>query len=158
PPDHWALRDLVAVVATEEKAVGSAKGHLLAGTSPFLSTRLAQVARQLPFVRRAILERDLAALGPVIETDALAMHFVMMSSTPPLFYWAPATITLIKATQHWRTAGLPVYFTIDAGPNVHLICEAPAAPAVERELRALPEVLDVIVAAPGPGVILQQTA
>lgn len=155
PLGHWALRDLVAVVATEEKAVGSAEGHTLAATSPFLSTRLSEVARQLPLARRAILERDLATLGPIIEADALAMHFVMMSSRPPLFYWAPATITLIKATQRWRAAGLPVYFTIDAGPNVHLICEAIDAPAVERELRTVPDVLDVIVAAPGPGVMVQ---
>lgn len=155
PPEHWPLRDIVAVVATEEKAVGSAEGHTLAATSPFLNARLAEVAHQLPLARRAILERDLATLGPIIEADALAMHFVMMSSTPPLFYWAPATITLIKATQRWRAAGMPVYFTIDAGPNVHLICEAADADTVERELRDLPDVLDVIVAAPGPGVMVR---
>lgn len=154
PAEHWALRDLVAVVATEEKAVGSAEGHRLASTSPFLSARLGEVSRQLPQVRRAILERNLAVLGPIIEADALAMHFVMMSSTPALFYWTPATMRLIHATRQWRAAGLQVYFTIDAGPNVHLICEAADATELERELRALPEVLDVIVAAPGPGVLV----
>lgn len=156
PPEHWDLRDVVAVVTTEEKAVASARGHTFASTSPFLEARLAQVTQQLPVVRRAVLERDLATLGPIVEADALAMHFVMMSSAPPLFYWTPATLALIHATRRWRAAGLPVYFTIDAGPNVHLICEASHAEALAGEVRAVPGVVDVISAAAGPGVILSR--
>ncbi|MBA3531203.1 MAG: diphosphomevalonate decarboxylase, partial [Ardenticatenales bacterium] len=74
---HWALRDVVAVVTPERKKVSSAEGHGLAASSPFLQTRVEQVNRLLPQVRRAILERDLRTLGPAIEADALAMHFVM---------------------------------------------------------------------------------
>lgn len=122
-PEHWALRDVVAIVAPERKKVSSADGHLVAATSAFLHARLEQVRRQVPQVRQAILARDLLELGPLIEADALAMHFVMMSSTPPLFYWSPATLHLIQKCHAWREQGLQVYFTIDAGPNVHLLCE-----------------------------------
>ncbi len=158
PPEHWDVRDVVAVVAEEEKKVSSAEGHLLAHTSPFLRARLAQVQRLLPRVREAILRRDLSALGPCIEADALAMHFVMMSSRPPLFYWAPETVALLKAVQVWREAGVAVYFTIDAGPNVHLICEAEDVERVVARVRRLEYVRRVIVAGPGPGVALQETA
>lgn len=151
PAEHWALRDVIAIVEEEAKEVSSAEGHRLAQTSDFLQARLTQVERNLPTVRRALLERDLHTLGPLIEADALAMHFVMMSSSPPLFYWAPATIALIKAVHRWRDEGLPVYFTIDAGPNVHLICEADDADTVEREARTVAGVRDVIVAGPGGG-------
>lgn len=148
---HWDLRDVIVIVEEEEKPVSSSQGHGLAQTSDFLQTRLEQVEDNLPAVRDAILDRDLASLGPIIEADALAMHFVMMSSTPPLFYWAPATIAILKAVQRWRQEGLEAYFTIDAGPNVHLICEAPNADTVVREARKIAGVRDIIVAGPGEG-------
>lgn len=156
PSDHWGLRDVIVIVEEEEKAVSSAQGHRLAQTSDFLQARLAQVERNLPTVREAIRSRDLTMLGPLIEADALAMHFVMMSSTPPLFYWAPATLAVIKAVQAWRGQGVQVYFTIDAGPNVHLLCEADDVQAVIRKVRALPDVRDVIVAGPGSGATIIQ--
>ncbi|HEX8680788.1 MAG TPA: diphosphomevalonate decarboxylase [Ardenticatenaceae bacterium] len=147
---HWPdLRDVVAIVTQERKKVSSAEGHGLAQSSPFLQARLEQVARQLPTVRTSILECDLATLGPIIEADALAMHFVMMSGTPPLFYWSPATIALIKACQEWREQGLQVYFTIDAGPNVHLLCEAHQEAALLDELQRIEGVERVLVSGPG---------
>ena len=50
------------------------------------------------------------------------MHAVMMTSDPPLFYWHPDTLKLIKSIQRMREDGLECYFTIDAGPNVHCLC------------------------------------
>jgi diphosphomevalonate decarboxylase len=73
----------------------------------------------------------------------------MMSSHPPLYYWNAATMGLIEATRRWRAEGLPAYFTIDAGPNVHLICEPPHAEAIEREARKIPGVQDVLTSSPG---------
>ena len=77
------------------------------------------------------------------------MHAVMMSSQPPLYYWNTVTMDVIQATQRWRAAGLPVYFTIDAGPNVHLICEAAQAQAVEDTARQIPGVKQILVSGPG---------
>ncbi len=151
PPEHWDLWDLVAVVSREEKTVSSAEGHLVAHTSPLLEGRLRHVDGWLDQVRAAIASRDLEALGPVIELDALAMHSVMMTSTPSLLYWQPATLTVLHAVRHWREEGLPVYFTIDAGPNVHVICPAQAVDQVQARLRTLPGVVQVIASGPGPG-------
>lgn len=151
PRTHWDLRDVIVIVEEEEKPVSSSQGHRLAQTSAFLQTRLEQVEETLPLVRTAILDRDLASLGPIIEADALAMHFVMMSSTPPLFYWAPATIAVLKAMQRWRADGLEAYFTIDAGPNVHVICEAADADTVVRQAQEIAGVQGIIVAGPGEG-------
>ena len=148
---HWALRDVVAIVAKERKKVSSAQGHLLATTSPFLSCRLEEVRQQLPQVRQAILERDLQTLGPIIEADALAMHFVMMSSTPRLFYWSPATLHLIKKCLEWREEGLEAYFTIDAGPNVHFICEEDEEAQLCEQLRQVDGVERIMSSKPGDG-------
>jgi diphosphomevalonate decarboxylase len=149
PVDHWELRDIVVVVSQEHKRVGSTGGHKLAQTSSLQAARVAGATNRFEACREALLARDLDRMGPIIEEDAVIMHGVMMSSHPPLFYWSPETMALIQATQRWRSQGLKVYFTIDAGPNVHLICEAAQAATVEAEARKIPGVSNVLSSGPG---------
>lgn len=154
PPSHWALYDVVAVVSQKHKAVGSHAGHVLAPTSPLYGARLAAVPDLLAAVRAAISDRDLAALGDAAERDALIMHGVMMTSRPSLLYWLPPTMAVMHAVRGWREAGLAAYFTLDAGPNVHCLCEARDAGSISERLRNLAGVLDVLVSGPGEGVRL----
>lgn len=149
PPEHWALADCVAVVETGHKPVGSTEGHGLAGSSPLQAARVADAPRRLDICRRAILGRDFAALAEIIELDSNMMHAVMMTSQPPLFYWQPASLRIMNEVRAWRQAGLPAAYTLDAGPNVHVICEAAAAGVVSARLRDLPGVQQVFQAAPG---------
>lgn len=149
PPDYWALRDVVAVVSKSHKAVGSTGGHALASTSPLQAARVASAPERLRVCREALLARAFALLAEVVEADSNLMHAVMMTSTPPLYYWAPATLAIMKAVRAWRAEGLPVCFTIDAGPNVHCLCLAEAAPEVERRLREILDVKEILTAAPG---------
>ena len=149
---HWALQDIIAIVSAGAKRVSSSSGHRLAATSPFNVARTQRVGGWLATVRRAIAERDLSLLGPVLEADALAMHGVMMTSAPSLLYWQPGTLEVLHAVRAWREQdGVPVYFTIDAGPNVHLICEAETAAEVERRLRGLAAVRRVLASGLGTG-------
>ena len=158
PPDHWALLDIVAVVSAAAKPVSSESGHLIAFTSPFNAARIDALNTPLSEVRSAIATCDIDRLGQVIERDALAMHGVMMTSVPSLIYWQPGTIEVILATRRWREEErIPVYFTIDAGPNVHLICEAEYRNAVTERLRSLKTVVQVIVSKPGPEPQLMDT-
>lgn len=151
PAEHWLLYDVVAVVSGAEKAVSSEEGHRLATSSPLNRGRVASLPQALAAVRTAIAARDLSRLGPVIELDALAMHAVMMTSTPGLFYWQPGTLEIIQAVRQWRAQdGLQAYFTIDAGPNLHVICEAESVAAVKDRLGTLSSVQQVIVSRPGP--------
>ncbi|NPA91132.1 MAG: diphosphomevalonate decarboxylase [Chloroflexi bacterium] len=154
PPSHWTLVDAVAVVSTAHKAMGSTGGHALASTSPFQPARLAHVHTALAKARSAILARDFHALGEVMELDALAMHAVMMTSRPSLLYWQPGTLAVMHAVRSWREAGIPVYFTIDAGPNVHVITLPEHESWVVAQLQAIPDVREVLVNYPGPGVRL----
>jgi diphosphomevalonate decarboxylase len=154
PPEHWDLCDLVALVSQQHKMVGSHDGHRLAPSSPFYRARLAAVPGWLATVRSGIQQRDLAAMGPAVEADALAMHAVMMTSNPSLLYWQPATMAVLQGVRAWQEEGLDVYFSIDAGPNVHCFCEAADAAEVEKRFRVLPGVKDVLVSGPGGGVRL----
>ncbi len=157
PPEHWDLRDVIAIVSRAHKQVGSTEGHALAPSSPFHQARLASVAYCLPQARAALLEKDVATLGRLIEEDAVSMHVVMMTSRPPIYYWLPGSIQLIHEVQSWRAKGLEVYFTLDAGPNVHLICQATAQAEVEKRLTDIEGVLEIIVSGPGPGARLIET-
>ena len=154
PAEHWELFDVVVVVSRAAKETSSANGHLIAATSPLHRGRVDYVDGALDTVRAAIAERDLHTLGPVIEQDTLAMHGVMMTGRPSLIYWQPATISLIQAVRRWREEdGVAAYFTIDAGPNLHLICEKETVPHLQERLRDLAYVEQVIVSRPGPGVV-----
>jgi diphosphomevalonate decarboxylase len=149
PPEHWDLRDVVAIVSTEKKKTGSSEGHAAAQTSPFLTTRVSALPARFHRVRRAVIGKDLALLGPALEEDALELHLVAMTSRPPVFYWTPGMVRVIQTVQCWRADGLGVYFTLDAGPNVHLICESKDAEQVAAGAREIADVQQVLVNAPG---------
>ena len=153
-PDYWDLCDIVVIVSREEKSVGSSAGHTAAETSSHFATRLSELPARLKTVRRAIRNRDFEALGEAIEADAVSLHVVAMTSRPPIYYWAPATVRLIHAVQAWRREGVPVYFTLDAGPNVHLICPAEHESDILDRLTEIDDVLDVLVSHPAKGARL----
>ncbi len=150
PPEHWALADVIALLSATHKTTGSTEGHALADTSPLQAARVAGAAERLARCKAALLARDFAALAEVVELDSTLMHAVMMTSTPPLYYWEPLTLTVMKAVRSWRAEGLPVCFTIDAGPNVHCLTPHAHAVEVERRLRALgvPETLTALPGGP----------
>jgi diphosphomevalonate decarboxylase len=143
---HWDLVDCVAIVSQAEKSHSSLMGHALAATSPLQSARLADAPRRLDLCRQAILSRDFVALAEVVELDSNLMHAVMCTSQPPLIYWLPATLAVIQAVQAWRKAGLPACYTIDAGPNVHVICAEPDSESINHKVRDIPGVIKVITA------------
>jgi diphosphomevalonate decarboxylase len=149
PPEHWELRDCVVIISSEHKPTGSTEGHALACTSPLQNARVDGAPGRLAQCRDAILTRDFEAFAEVTELDNNLMHAVMMTSKPQLLYWQPTTIAIMKAVQTWRVDGLAVCYTVDAGPNVHVICEHPYQDQVESLLRHIPGVQDVLVAYPG---------
>lgn len=151
PPEHWALWDVIAIVSEQHKAVSSSEGHRRAATSPLHAQRVATASERVARCREAIRRRDFEALAEIVEVDAIWMHAVMMTSRPPLFYWEPATITVLQAVRHWREEGLPVAFTLDAGPNVHVLCPVEVADEIARRLRSVPGVQRVLASGPGGG-------
>jgi len=156
PADHWDLVDCIAVVNLEHKSIGSEEGHALAETSPLQSARVADSPRRLEICRQAILHRDFEAFTEIVELDSNWMHAVIMTSNPPIIYWLPATITVMQAVHQWRKKGFPVCYTIDAGPNVHVITTSEFAWQVSQKLQHLPGVEDVLTAHPGgPAWIVQ---
>lgn len=154
PPAHWDLVDCIAIIAQQHKAIGSSLGHALATTSPLQPGRVAGAASRLEICRKAILDHDYGLLAEVVEYDSNLMHAVMLTSTPPLLYWQPATVAIMQAVREWRNGGMPACFTIDAGPNVHVLCPSGHAEAVAGHLQQLPGVQQVLTCHPGGPVSL----
>ncbi len=149
----WPLQVVIAITERGEKAVGSRAGmNRSALTSPYYSAWIATSESDLRAGRQAILAHDFDALAEIAEHSCLKMHAAAMASRPPLVYWNPATLDCMQAVQALRATGLPVFFTIDAGPQLKAICEPSAGPAVVGALRELSGVADVIVSGLGPGV------
>lgn len=154
PADHWNLTDCVAIVSASHKKTGSTEGHALAPSSPLQNARVDDTPRRLAICRKAILDRDMRTLAEIIELDSNIMHGVMMTSTPALFYWQPETLAVMNAVREWRDGGLMAGYTIDAGPNVHVICESQNAAEVKRRIEKVRGVQKVLVATAGQGARL----
>jgi diphosphomevalonate decarboxylase len=148
-PNHWDLVDCIAVIENAHKKTGSSEGHKLASSSPFQSVRVADADRRVDRCREALLARDFATLADIIEMDSNMMHAVMMTSNPPLLYWEPETIEIMKAVQSWRKTGIQAAYTIDAGPNVHILCESSFLENIKHRLTTIPGVKEVLIAHPG---------
>lgn len=152
PPEHWNLVDMIAIVSREHKRTGSSAGHQTADSSVLQRARIRSADERVGAVKAAILRRDFNQFADAVEEDSNLMHAVMMTSKPPLFYWEPLSLAIMKAVRQWRQADkLQVCYTLDAGPNVHCICDASDADSVEKRLRSLSGWLDVRRSSAGGG-------
>lgn len=151
PHDYWDLRDILVIVDSGMKKVSTTEGHKGVKTSPFWKKRNDAVSARMIRITNALKEKNFKELGEVIEEDCLDMHKVMQTQTPPLLYWNDTTKIIMDAIREWRKQGLPVYFTIDAGPNVHLICEKKDQTHVVKYLGSIQGIQEVIVNTPAPG-------
>ena len=148
---HWDLRDVIAVVEIGPKVVSSREGHQRAHTSPYYTKRLELIPERLERVRRAIEHADLEMLGPVLEEEAIDLHLIAMSSRPPIFYWSPGTVAVLRAVRELRQEGLAAWATMDAGANIHVLCDPDSEDQVAERLEDLPAVGFVIRDGVGDG-------
>jgi len=151
-PGAWPLRVAVAVTETGPKTVGSTEGMLRTErTSPYYPAWVASSPADLSDARSAVGRRDFEALANVSESSCLKMHAVMMSARPGLIYWNGSTVECIRRVRQLRADGVPVFFTVDAGPQVKAICIPEAFERVRRELSAVPGVERVLACGLGEG-------
>ncbi len=153
-PSYWDLVDIVVIISDSAKKTTSYSGHKNVETSSLFSERLAGVGKRLKRMLEAFEKKDLERFGKLVEDEALSMHSVMMSQDPPLFYWSCATFELMRKITDLRASGLPVYYTIDAGENLHLITERRYEDKVLKQLRQQSQIKDLISNSPAVGARL----
>lgn len=151
PQDHWDLAMLVAVVAPGPKPMGSTQAMIhTAQSSPYYDAWVADARRVFRRIRQAVVERNFEELTRAMEHSTLRMHATMFAADPPVLYWKGATVQVLEQLRRWREEGLPLGFTLDAGPNVKVLTLPEHAAALSRRLQGLAEVTSVLECRPGP--------
>jgi len=155
--DEWPLALLVAITSEDMKKHPSrdAMRHV-AATSPLYAGWLEAQDDDLRAMRAAIAARDLAEVGRIAEENCLRMHATGLAARPPVLFWTPATVAAMDAVRALRDDGVGAWFTIDAGPQVKVLCHPDDAEAVARCLRSVPGVLRVLRSGSGPGIAMQR--
>jgi diphosphomevalonate decarboxylase len=153
---EWPLEVVIAVTAKGEKEIGSRSGMTRsASSSPYYAAWVGGQPPDLAAARAAIRTRDFAALADVAEHNCLKMHAAALAARPPLVYWNGATVECLHAVRRLRAGGVPVFFTIDAGPQLKAVCAPGARAPVERALAEVPGVLELLTSALGAGAELR---
>jgi len=148
---HWDLTDVVAVVSSEIKQISSTDGQKSTGTSPFYDLRLKNLNQKIEKIEKAIAEKNFTEFGKILEADALELHSIMLTSQPSLIYLSPGSIKIMNQVKEWRKKGLEVYFSLNTGENIHLICKQEDAQKIQTELKKLNFVRRVIASKIGDG-------
>ncbi len=150
-PSHWAIADVIVITTLGEKQISSTEGHDRVVSSPFYKARILGMPEKIREIKSAILKRNFTNFGNILEEEAINMHSVMMTSMPPVLYWSPQTVEVMRAVWDWRSAGLESFFTMDAGPNVHIICEEKNVQLIHQRLMNMSCVQKVLVGRPSVG-------
>ena len=150
---EWDVAMAVAITSEEKKRVASrdAMTHVSA-TSPLFAGWADSLDADLDAMRAAVAARDLESVGRIAEENCLRMHATCLAARPPVIFWSPTTLALIECAAGLRREGVPAYFTIDAGPQVKVLCRGFDLERVAAALAAEPGVIRVLAARPGPGV------
>jgi len=114
--------DTVLLLSAQEKSVSSTAGHSLMENNPFAPARYAQAEENMGLILSALKAGDVDKVGEITEEEALTLHGLMMLSRPAFILLSPHSLKVIELVKNWRKdTGLPLYFSIDAGPNIHLL-------------------------------------
>ncbi|MFH0949345.1 MAG: diphosphomevalonate decarboxylase [Candidatus Aenigmatarchaeota archaeon] len=156
--NHWPeFRMITTIVEAKKKPVSSRGGMAqTVANCPYYEGWLKSVGGDLDNVRSGIKNKNFTLVGSTAEFNALKMHATMMTTQPPIIYWIPATMEIIHAVRQMREEGLKCYFTIDAGPNVKVMCMEDNEKEISNMLQELDGVLKTIVCKPGDGAHLTE--
>ena len=148
---HWDISVLIAITSETPKRISSRQAMALTKhRSPYYGAWIESCRRELGRMRLAIRHRDLETVGTMAEHSALKLHGMLMASQPGILYWNPGTVDVIGEVIRMRDEGHEAYFTIDAGPQVKVICLRSNSAKVKNRLLKLTSVAKVIESGPGP--------
>ena len=149
--DHWKDFRMVTTIVTEAKKKVSSRAGMAqtVETCPYYDGWLKTVNDDLDKIREGIKKKDFSVVGLTAEQNCLKMHATMMTTKPSIIYWFAPTMEIIQNVQLWREEGLECYFTIDAGPNVKVMCLEKDEKEINKRLLELDGVIKTIICKPG---------
>ena len=154
--DYWPEFRMIATIVSEaQKKIPSRAGMAqTVETSPYYKGWLETIDQDLKAIRKGILEKNFSLVGKTAEENCLKMHALMMTTRPAIIYWINSTMEIIHSVLEWREEGIECYFTIDAGPNVKVLCLKKDEKIIKKRLLKLKGVKKIIICKPGDGAKL----
>ncbi len=153
---HWPLFDSIVLVCQDEKLVSSTLGHQEAASSPLFPLRLSAIPERLQQLKQAIRDKVIWTFGAILEAEASEMHAVMLSQRHPIQYFSAHSIYWIeKVRQYRRETQIPVFWTLDAGANVHIIGELQRQQDLNNYLKSCQNHVEILSDECGPGPSVQ---
>lgn len=149
----WDIGMVVVIVNNKEKSISSRDGmKSTILTSPFYENWPEDSQKDLREIKIAIKEKDFEKMGYITERNALKMHATMLGANPPIMYFEPKSILVMQIVHELRDKGIPCFFTMDAGPNVKILCRLSQGQMIKKRLMKDFKEDKIIVTGPGPDV------
>ncbi len=158
PIEHWSeFRIIATIISKEEKKVSSRTGMSRSvRTSPFYNSWLDNIQQDLDKIKKGVLEKDLALVGQTAEQNAVKMHSLAWTAKPSINYWAPGSLVVIKLVNQLRDEGIECYYTMDAGPQVKIICLEKDVEDITKVLKQSSTIKEFYTCKPGGPVKLSE--
>ena len=119
------FNDWVLLIHEGEKSVSSTVGHSLMNTNPYAERRFQEAHENFAVLKEILKTGDMQNFIKLVEHEALTLHAMMMMSDPAFILMKTGTLAVInKIWDYRKETGLPLFFTLDAGANVHLLFPA----------------------------------
>lgn len=145
PKDYWDFRIVIGITDTKPKKIGSTEGmEHSRKTAPYYDSWINSTERDLEEMRNALAKKDFTKMGELAEHSALKMHGLAMSARPAILYWNAATLESIHMIRDLRNQGIEAYVTIDAGPQIKVLCEPENEEGVQQALASVSGLKKVI--------------
>lgn len=155
PDSGLELALVVAVLSPGRKKIDSREAmRNTVETSPYFPAWVETVPGEIEQMKEAIAAADFTAVGQLAESNAMRMHASMLGATPPVRYWNADSVAALDLVATLRDEGIECYATMDAGPNVKVICRPGDAETIAERFRAEFGGIDVLVSGHGPAAYL----
>lgn len=132
-PVFGRMNDMIVVVSEQKKQVSSSSGHALMEGHPFAQARYQQAVQRASLMPEILVNGDVEAFSRVTIAEGLGLHALMLASDPPVNLLHPLSVEVIRRADEFRLqTRLPLAYTLDAGPNVHLLFPDEMRPEMDR--------------------------
>ena len=153
--NQWPLKIIICQTSSDRKLVSSRDGMRISkSTSSYYEAWVNDHDNDINKALKAIKAKNFDLLGEVSENNCKKMHKVMETSKPPLMYRNATSHLCIQKIEEMKGTGIGIFYTIDAGPQVKIICKAKYTDQVISEMKSIPNIQDIIEVDIGQGARL----
>jgi diphosphomevalonate decarboxylase len=151
-PNEWPLKVIICLTSAKQKTISSREGMIISkSTSPYYQSWVNEHEADVLAALKAIRSKNFSLLGEVVESNCEKMHNIMETSNPPLIYRNRVTQLCVDKIKEMKKRGSNIFYTIDAGPQVKIICQPKDVEIVTNNMKLIPNIEDVIQANLGQG-------